>query len=334
MPGLFLYFCFQCIGVVVRMAHGFVISRFAIISFVLYDYYPLGVSFLFYFANSTYNYRAALPIKRAKGGRKKLATTTTEMFMHRLLNTYLNRTMNAEEKTSAKKTPTSKQCIFRVLLYSNSYNVSPSMEFSVVFFCCCYVWAIEKVLILDSRMIIAVGALLYLCETCWNDFVLEMIGANSVSLMETPLDWSHIIQDTTSHMQTHIQSISVTWTRVCLCVCVPFHSDKNNVNFSWHANDGISETINNETVEGNFRLLTCDWLMQFKQAECMSPNGISFNGHSKYWQSKWISSTKQQQQPKKITEEIIIEHELGSNLNEKRNEMKFQPKQDSGKRAA
>lgn len=103
MPGLFLYFCFQCIGVVVRMAHGFVISRFAIISFVLYDYYPLGVSFLFYFANSTYNYRAALPIKRAKGGRKKLATTTTEMFMHRLLNTYLNRTMNAEEKTSAKK---------------------------------------------------------------------------------------------------------------------------------------------------------------------------------------------------------------------------------------
>lgn len=39
---------------------------FGIISFVLYDYYPLGVSFLFYFANSTCNYRATLPIKRAK----------------------------------------------------------------------------------------------------------------------------------------------------------------------------------------------------------------------------------------------------------------------------
>lgn len=39
--------------------HGIVISRFGIISFVLYDYYPLGVSFLFYFTNSTYNYSVA-----------------------------------------------------------------------------------------------------------------------------------------------------------------------------------------------------------------------------------------------------------------------------------
>lgn len=59
-----------------RMAHGFVIFQFGIISFVLYDYYPLGVSFLFYFANSTYNYRAALPIKRAANATRKRQNKT------------------------------------------------------------------------------------------------------------------------------------------------------------------------------------------------------------------------------------------------------------------
>lgn len=122
-----------------------------IISFVLYDYYPLGVSFLFYFANSTYNYRAALPIKRAKGGEKnRIVTTTTKMFIHLstaqyqyfLITTYerirKERYANEEQKKTCKYS-----AFFRVAAKLVCLTVD-GMIFFPWNICCIFVQAIEK----------------------------------------------------------------------------------------------------------------------------------------------------------------------------------------------
>lgn len=108
-----------------RMAHGFVISWFGIISFVLYDYYPLGVSFLFYFANPTYNYRAALPIKRAKGGKK--TSNNHNRNVHAPTTQYLLGTnYEFEKKKKMKK-------------YTHSHTkITEEKKHHTVHFSCCF----------------------------------------------------------------------------------------------------------------------------------------------------------------------------------------------------
>lgn len=124
-----LFCCSLHFSCSIPMAHGFVISRFAIISFVLYDYYPLGVSFLFYFANSTYNYRATLPIKRAKK-EENIETTTIEMLMHRLqkhshINTCTNTQMLIQYAFEANKNKTQSRNIIEMSEKTRQHTVCP-----------------------------------------------------------------------------------------------------------------------------------------------------------------------------------------------------------------